>query len=79
MKVDGKTWIFCSPYYVRLSKMKVPAMLSWGIYLEKNDPLTVRACNDHDDHHHLASFYLTNEELLSYYEAIMNSGAASER
>jgi len=78
-KGNGNTWIFSSPCHLRFSEIKLPGLLSWRINLEKGDPIAVTACNDHDYHNHLASFYLSNLELLSYYDAIMHSGSANEQ
>ena len=81
-KTNISTFIFCSPYHINLSEIKLPALLAWGVgELKKGDPIAVRACDDwnHDDHIYLAPFHLTNPELLTCYEEIINGDNATEK
>ena len=49
--------------------------------MEKGDPIVVRGCDyfNHGNHIYLAPFHLTNPELLTCYEEIMNGDNETEK
>ena len=56
------------------SALTESALKAWGIEIKKNDDVTIHTCDRaaHGDHEFLVPFYKTNDELLGYYENIMN-------
>ena len=75
-KVNGSTFLFCHPYYIALTDIKLPALVGWRVgEVKKGSPIVVQGCvdSDHGNHMYLAPFHLTNPELLTIYEEIMNS------
>lgn len=75
----GTTFVFSSPHHISLSDLKLGSLLSWGFALEKHDPIVVQECREHGSHTFLAPYYLTNPELLTYYQEIMASNDDIEK
>ena len=61
------------PCHIELSHLKISALVSWGIEPEKLTHLILKPCEKllHCNHVHMVPFHFNNNELLAYYDDIL--------